>query len=172
MITENIMSSIGMLDGVQYKFFYTENKEFLYDRKVIRCRNVVKDNSIQTFFVFDEYCFENLYIDNNHVICYTKKFYKHCNSTDVICKGFNTRKVFNSRGELKTLKLKRYECKKCGRKSQVELLGVYEPYCKFSNNLKEKFGLFLHNGHKTLRQHAKDLKLFFKSSISHETVIH
>ena len=148
MKSQNIMSSIGILDGEQYKFFYTDNKEFLYNRKVIRCRNVVKDNSIQTFFVFDEYSFENLYINNKGVICYNMAFCKHCNSTDVISKDFNTREVLNSHGELKTLKLKRYECKKCGRKSQVELSSVYEPYCKFSNTIKEKFGLFLHNGHK------------------------
>ena len=141
------MSSIGILDGEQYKFFYTDNKEFLYNRKVIRCRNVVKDNSIQTFFVFDEYSFENLYINNKGVIYYNMAFCKHCNSTNVISKYFNTRDVLNNRGELKTLKLKCYECKKCVKRVKWSYR-VYEPYCKFSNDIKEKFGLFLHNGHK------------------------
>ena len=56
--------------------------------------------------------------------------------------------------------MKRYECKKCGKKSQTELSGAYDPYCKIPNRVKEYVPLSLHNGDKTLRQHSKDIKLF------------
>ena len=142
MKSQNIMSSMGILDGEQYKFFYTNNKEFLYNRKVIRCRNVVKDNSIQTFFVFDEYSFENLYINNTSVICYNIEFCKHYNSTDVISKEFNTREVLNNRGELKTLKLKRYECKKYVKRVKWSYLVFMSLIVNFQMILKKNLVYF------------------------------
>ena len=108
-------------------------------------------------------------LDEQDVLCYEIAFCKHCGSLKVIRKDYNTRKVFNSCGELTELKLKRYECKSCGRKSQVELLGVFSPYAKIPDFVKESVKLSLHNGHKTLRQHSKDIELYNNIPFSHET---
>lgn len=127
------------------------------------------DKSVQTILIFDNFAFKGLYLDDNDVLCYEIAFCKHCGSLKVIRKDHNTRNVFNSCGELVELKLKRYECKSCGRKSQVELLGVFSPYAKIPDFVKESVGLSLHNDHKTLRQHSKDIKLYNNIPISHET---
>ena len=87
----------------------------------------------------------------------------------MIQKDYNTRKVFNSCGELTELKLKHYESKVCGHKSQVELLGVFSPYAKIPVHVKESVRLSLDNGPKTVKQHSKDIKLYNNIPISHET---
>ena len=170
MKSENIKSLICKLVGKEYKFFYSDGSDPLENMKVIKPKISCVDNSIQTYFFFGDFAFEGLCFDKNGVLCYVVPFCKHCKSFNVIRKDFNWRKVFNSHGELENLKLKRYECKKCGRKSQTELFGVFDSYAKIPNNIKDLVGLSLRNGDKTLRQHSKDIKLFTKIPISHETV--
>ena len=169
MKTKNNKSLKCMLVDNEYKFYYCDYSDPLANKKVIRPKIHLIDNSVQTILIFDNFAFRGLYLDDKDVLCYEIAFCKHCGSLNVIRKDHNTRKVFNSCGELTELKLKRYECKSCGRKSQVELLGVFSPYAKIPDFVKESVRLSLHNGHKTLRQHSKDIKLYSNIPCSHET---
>lgn len=63
------------------------------------------DKSIQTYLFLDDYAFHGLYFDDQEVLCYEKPFCKHCNSYHVIRKDHNTRKVFNSHGNLINFKI-------------------------------------------------------------------
>lgn len=170
MQTENNKSLICILVDKEYKFYYSNGDDPLENMKVVRPNYSRSDKSRQTYFFFDDFAFEGLYSDESDVVCYVVPFCKHCGSFDVIRKDFNRRKVFDRWGKLKSIKMKRYECKKCGRKSQTELTGAYKPYAKIPDHVKDYAGLSLHNGDKTLRQHSADIELFANVPISHETV--
>ena len=66
--------------------------------------------------------------------------------------------------------MKRYMCKDCLIKSQTELIGLYEPYARFSTPVLNLAKQGLDNGYKSLRQHSDDLKLYCGVSISYETI--
>ena len=166
---KNIKSLKCMLVDNEYKFYYSDYSDPLANKKVIRPKIHLIDKSVQTILIFDNFAFKGLYLDYQDVLCYEIAFCKHCGSLKVIRKDHNTRKVFNSCGKLTELKLKRYQCKRCGRKSQVELLGAFSSYAKIPDFVKESVKLSLHNGHKTLRQHSKDIELYNNISISYET---
>lgn len=167
---KNNLPLVCILVNEQYKFYYSDGGDPLKDKKVIRPKLPVSDKSVQTYFIFGDFAFEGIYLDYQNNLCYEIPFCKHCGSLDVIRKDFNTRNVFNSVGGLETIRLKRYQCKNCGRKSQTELFDVYEPYDRIPAYIKKAVGLALRNGHKTLRQHSKDIKLYTGISISHESV--
>ena len=170
MNSENIQSLICKLFGNEYKFYYSDGSDPLANMKVIKPKFHRSDNSVQSFLIFGDFALEGLYYDEKGVICYFTPFCKHCGSSHVIKKDFNVRELYNEHGYLAILKLKRYECKKCGRKSQTELSGAFDPYAKIPNNVKELVRLSLRNGDKTLRQQSKDIELFTKIPMSHETV--
>ena len=170
MKTENELSLKCTLVDNEYKFYYCDGSDPLKNKKVIRPKIHRIDKTVQTIFVFEDYAIKGLYLDDQKVVCYEIPYCKHCGSTEVIRKDHNSRKVFNSSGILEKLKLKRYECKKCKKKSQVELKDLYKPYAKIPNHIKESTGLALHNGHKTLRQQANDIELYTGVPISHETI--
>ena len=167
---ENIKSLECKLVGKEYKFYYFDNSDPLENMVVVKPKFDCIDNSEQTYFFLDDYAFENVYIDEQGVLCYVNRFCKHCESRNVIRKDFNTRRVFNSKGKLIILKLKRYLCKDCGRKSQTELSYAFRPYARIPNQVIDDCSLSLHNGDKTVRQQSKDIELFKKIPISHETV--
>ena len=166
---KNIKSLICKLFGNEYKFFYSDYSDPLANMKVIKPKFHRIDNTVQSFLIFGDFALEGLYYDENGVLCYVTPFCKHCGSFHVIKKDYNVREVFNDDGNLAILKLKRYECKECGKKSQTELSGAFDPYAKIPTYVKEYVGLSLRNGDKTLRQHSKDIVLFTKIPISHET---
>lgn len=159
-----------ILVGGAYKFFYPDGDDPLKNKIVIRPMKHIIDKTVQSYFMLDNYAIKGLYIDDQEVVCYEIPFCKHCGSLKVIRKDFNYRTIFDHVGNKLRLKLKRYECKKCGKKSQVELFGLYEAYSRFSNKIYESMAKSLRNGHKTIRQHAKDIRLYFNTSISHETI--
>ena len=66
--------------------------------------------------------------------------------------------------------MKRYLCNDCGHKSQTELIGLYEPYARFSTPVLGLAKKALGNGYKSLRQQVADLELYCGVSISHETI--
>ena len=133
-----------------YKFFYSDYSDPLENMKVIKPIIERVNKSIQSYLFLDDFAFEGFYYDDKDTICYVVPFCKHCNSFNVIRKDFNTRRVYNKYGKLVDLKLKRYECKDCGRKSQTELFNAYDSYSRIPNHVKEKIALGLHNGDKTL----------------------
>ena len=169
MTCENIKSLECKLVSGTYKFFYSDYSDPLENMKVIKPMIECIDKSVQTYLFLDDFAFEGFYYDYQGVICYVIPFCKHCKSFHVIRKDFNTRRVFNRHGKLVDIKLKRYECKNCGKKSQTELFDAYDSYSRIPNYVKEQVSLYLHNGDKTLSQQAKDIKLSTNIPISHET---
>lgn len=83
---------------------------------------------------------------------------------------FNSRELYLSNGYILNAKMKRYLCKDCLSKSQTELIGLYEPYARFSTPVLNLASQALSNGYKSLRQQADDIKLYSGISISYETI--
>lgn len=138
---KNIKSLICKLFGNEYKFFYSDYSDPLANMKVIKPKFHRIDNTVQSFLIFGDFALEGLYYDENGVLCYVTPFCKHCGSFHVIKKDYNVREVFNDDGNLAILKLKRYECKECGKKSQTELSGAFDPYAKIPTYVKRKINI-------------------------------
>ena len=57
---------------------------------------------------------------------------------DIIRKGYNWRLLYLEDGTLIKVKVKRYKCKKCRRKFQVEFTECWSKFCNYSNKVKTK----------------------------------
>ena len=69
------------------------------------------------------------------------------------------------------VKVKRYKCKKCRRKFQVEFIEYWSKFCNYSNKVKTKAKKkLLQHGWKSLRNLGNDFKTLLDFDISHESV--
>ena len=68
------------------------------------------------------------------------------------------------------IKVKRYKCKKCKKKFQVEFTECWEKFCNYSNKMKNKAKILLQHGWKSLRNIGNDFKTLLNFDISHESV--
>ena len=103
-------------------------------------------------------------------ICYVKSQCCDCYTHNIIKKGFVDRKIFLlGIGEI-TVKVQRYQCKKCGKNFQVDLSSLLEKNNNVSVLLKEKivhlFDVF--NG--SLHKIKEMLKEDWNTDISHQTI--
>ena len=170
MKSKNNDSPICILNDGQYIFYYASFPETPKNRKILKPKNSPFDKTIQSYFYFEKLYYEGIYVDDNGCLCYSVPFCKNCNSFNVIKKDFNYRELNLADGSTKLVKMKRYLCKDCLTKSQTELLGLYEPYVRFSTPVIEMAENSLGYGYKSLRHLSNDLKLYCGVSISHETI--
>ena len=170
MTSKNNDFPYSILDDGQYIFYFPNFNMELRKDKNLRTRTSSYDSSLQTYLVFDDIAYEGIYIDDDGCLCYVIPFCKHCNSRNVIRKDYNPRELVIDNGQVLNAKMKRYLCKDCYKKSQTELIGLYEPYARISTNIKLLFGKSLGNGYKSLRQQAADLELYTDCTVSHESI--
>ncbi len=170
MKTEIKDSPICILVEDQYIFYYPENFFEIDKNKSLKTRTSKDNGSVRSYFLFKDITYQGIYVDDNGCLCYVIPFCKHYNSRNIIRKDFNSRELYLSNGNILNVKMKRYLCKDCLSKSQTELIGLYEPYARFSTPVINLANQALSNGYKSLRQHANDIKLYSGISISHETI--
>ena len=170
MKTEIKDSPICILVKDQYIFYYPEIFFEIDKNKSLKTRTSRDDGTVQSYFLFEDIAYQGIYVDDNGCLCYVIPYCKHCNSRNVIRKDFNSRELYLSNGYILNAKMKRYLCKDCLSKSQTELIGLYEPYARFSTPVLNLAKQALSNGYKSLRQQADDIKLYSGVSISHETI--
>lgn len=154
----------------QYIFYYANFPEMLKSEKTLKTRTCSIDKSKQSYLLFEDIPYEGIYVDDAGCLCYVIPFCKHCNSRNVVKKDFNIRKLYLSNGDILNVRMKRYLCNECGHKSQTELIGLYEPYARFSTPVMGLAKQALSNGYKSLRQQSDDLKLYCGAHISYETI--
>jgi len=70
----------------------------------------------------------------------------------------------------KKLYIRRYKCKKCGRKYQTQLKGLLERFNNISHIIKENIYEYAKNGHESLRKISNQLKIHCNINISHQTI--
>ena len=82
---------------------------------------------------------DNTYFVNSQGILEEREPYcKHFRAKKYIRKGHNWRLLYLKNGTPIRIKVKRYECKKCERKFQVEFTEYWGKFCNFSNKMKNK----------------------------------
>ena len=138
-----------------------------------------KSSDIQLKLDLDDYIYsevidnpplnEEFVINEKGIIGYVKPFCKHCYSRNVVKWNYTTRDWINDDFE-GTVKVQRYKCKKCGRTSQTEFKGQYEPYCNISEELKEKAIKTKELNWSSLRDISEYYYIFNNLKLSHETV--
>ena len=144
------------VSDVQYKFFVSDlEADETYKKKRGRskyspCKDVIKT-------------VKNVY-------AYAHPFCKKCNSRNVIGWSYNDKLVIDKDGNMHNITVQRYKCSSCGKFSQTEFTDVYDPYCNFSNETKNKSVKNMELDSISLRNTSKTHKNFNNVSISHETV--
>ncbi|KZX17609.1 hypothetical protein MBCUT_01730 [Methanobrevibacter cuticularis] len=156
MIVVKTTSPISNVSDVQYKFFvFGLEADENYKKKLGRNKYSPNRDVIKTA--------ENVYI-------YADPFCKHCNSRKVSEYGHNDRLIIDKDGKKYNIVVKRYKCSSCGKFSQTSFNGLYEPYCNFSNETKDKSVKNMELDRVSLRNTSKTHKNFNNVKISHETV--
>lgn len=113
---------------------------------------------------------DNYFVNSQGIIEERNPYCKHCGSKKFSRKGFNWRLLYLEDGIPLRVKVKRYKCKKCKKKFQVEFTEYWEKYCNFSNKIKNKAKILLQNGWKSLRNIGNDFKTLIGLNMSHESV--
>lgn len=80
----------------------------------------VEDKSFQIILPIESILDENYFVNSKGVIEYRKPYCTKCNSWNIIKKDSNFKELFLEPGVPIKVKVKRYYCKKCKKKFQVE----------------------------------------------------
>ena len=83
-------------------------------------------------------CSDDVYVDENGVYHYVIPHCSKCNSRNVNKHDSNERDLIFEDGTERRIKVKKYKCKDCGRDSQVEFKGQYEPYSSIPSKVKKQ----------------------------------
>ena len=113
---------------------------------------------------------DNYFVNSEGILEEREPYCKHCGSKKHIRKGYNWRLLYLENGIPIKVKIKRYECKKCEKKFQVEFTEYWGKFCNYSNKIKNKAKILLRHGWKSLRNIGNDFKALLNFNISHETV--
>jgi transposase-like protein len=70
----------------------------------------------------------------------------------------------------KKLYIRRYKCKKCGKKYQTQLNRLLDRFNTISHIIKDNIYRYAENGHESLRKISKHLKIHCNINISHQTI--
>ena len=113
---------------------------------------------------------DTYFVNSQGILEERKPYCKHCGAKKYIRKGYNWRLLYLENGTPIRVKVKRYECKKCEKKFQVEFTEYWGKFCNFSNKIKNKAQILLQHGWKSLRNIGNDFKTLLDFNISHESV--
>ena len=98
----------------------------------------ISDNSYQIILSIESILDKNYFVNSKGIIEYRKPFCSKCNSHKVIRKDFNWKILYLEKGVPVRVKVRRYLCRKCGKKSQTEFLKFYNKYSNLPNFFKDK----------------------------------
>ena len=113
---------------------------------------------------------DNYFVNSKGIVEEREPFCKHCGSQKYSRKGYNWRLLYLEDGTPIKIKVKRYKCKKCKKKFQVEFTEYWGKFCNYSNKMKNKAKILLQHGWKSLRNIGNDFKALLNVDISHESV--
>jgi len=113
---------------------------------------------------------ENYFVNSQGIVEERNPYCKHCGSKKFSRKGFNWKLLYLEDGTPIRIKVKRYKCKKCKKKFQVEFTEYWGKFCNYSNKIKNKARTLLQHGWKSLRNLGNDFKTLLNFNISHESV--
>lgn len=108
-------------------------------------------------------------LDNNHFE-YVNPTCPNCDSKKVIKQEFRERQVIIDDPQPLKLYLRRYQCKKCGKKFTTTIESIIKPHHKYSNNFRDKLDVLIKTGYRSLRNSSSDFYNFFGVSPSHQTI--
>lgn len=94
----------------------------------------------------------------------------NCSSEKFIKQEFREIKPILPQIGRKKLYIRRYKCKKCGKKYQTQLKGLLERFSNISLIIKENIQEYAKNGHESLRKISNQLKIHCNIDISHQTI--
>ena len=181
MYTENYLKKAFPVNGLseqQLIFCGFENQE-LASKKRNNVFERIKSNDIQSKLDIVDYIelqnrkmpsFKPKYfVNENDVVGYVNPFCKHCHSHKLVKWNYTTRKLITNdfNGEIK---IQRYKCNRCGKTFQTEFEGQFEPYCNFSEELKNKAIKTKELNWSSLRDISEYYQIFNGINISYETV--
>lgn len=113
---------------------------------------------------------KHLHTNSKGVYEYVVPHCKHCNSRNVKKNGRTSRILYDDEGKRHEILVQRYFCSECGKHSQTEFEGQYEPYAHYSNSIKYKIIDAESLGRISLRQMSDIINIFLNHPMSHETV--
>ena len=130
----------------------------------------IEDKSFQIILPIESILDKNYLVNSEGVIEYRKPHCTKCNSYNIIRKDSNWKELFLEPGVPIRVKVKRYYCKKCKKKFQVEFTKVYDKFCNFSNSFKDKIVKCREHGWMSLRNIKRQIKDWFGIDFSHESI--
>lgn len=130
----------------------------------------VEKNYVQLLLPIASFLDDNYFINSEGIIEEVNPYCKHCGAKKYSRKGYNWKLLYLENGMAIRVKVKRYKCKKCGKKFQVEFPKYWDKFCNFSNKIKDKAKSLLKNGWKSLRNIGNDFQSLLDLKISHETI--
>ena len=130
----------------------------------------VEKNYTQLLLPIASFLDDNYFINSEGIIEEVNPCYKHCGAKKYSRKGYNWKLLYLENGMAIRVKVKRYKCKKCGKKFQVEFPQYWDKFCNFWNKIKDKAKSLLKNGWKSLRNIGNDFQSLLDLKISHETI--
>ena len=154
-----------ILEDGEYKFIGFPE---VPTRKDEKCEII--DNSFQIILPIESILDENYFVNSDGVIEYRKPFCSKCNSNDVIKKDFNWKTLCLEIGMPIRVKVKRYLCRNCNKKSQTEFFKFFKKYFNFCNKITEKIQTTRQRGWISLRNAKELIKEWSGINISHETI--
>ena len=81
---------------------------------------------------------DKYFVNSQGILEEREPYCKHCGSRRYIKKGYNWRLLYLEDDTPIKVKVKRYKCKKCRRKFQVEFTEYWSKFCNYSNKVKTK----------------------------------
>lgn len=113
---------------------------------------------------------DDYFVNSQGIVEEREPYCKHCGAKKFSRKGYNWRLLYLDDGTPVRIKVKRYKCKKCKKKFQVEFTEYWGKFCNYSNKMKNKAKTLLQHGWKSLKNIGNDFKTLLNFSISHESV--
>ena len=137
----------------------------------------LKDNTHQSKLVegFNKsYCkiidSNDIYVDSKGIYHYSIPHCSKCGSTDVIKHDTNETSLTLKDGTKHKIRVKKYNCKTCGKSSQVEFPDEFKPYSHISNEVAEMIRKINSLHWISLRDISKILKITLGIELSHEYI--
>ena len=154
-----------ILEDGQYKFIGFPE---VPTRKNEVCEII--DNSFQIILPIESILDKNYFVNSDGIIEYLKPFCSKCSSRNVIKKDFNWKTLCLEIGVFIRVKVKRYLCRDCNKKSQTEFFKFFKKYFNFCNEITEKIKTTRQRNWISLRNAKELIKEWSGIDISHETI--
>lgn len=81
---------------------------------------------------------DDYFVNSQGIVEEREPYCKHCGAKKFSRKGYNWRLLYLDDGTPVRIKVKRYKCKKCKKKFQVEFTEYWGKFCNYSNKMKNK----------------------------------